>query len=160
MKISRGIAIKLSLVVTLGVTLTAASNRLFADTSTCGGASVTLPFTDVPAGNSFFCSIAAAYFAGLTNGTTATTYSPSGNVVREQMAAFVSRTLTQSLRRGSRRAALDQWATPTSIPFTAKTTVGDRPVRIKSDGADLWVVNGNGDSVSRVRASDGKLLDT
>ncbi len=47
-----------------------------ADTGTCGGAMVTLPFTDV-AGNIFFCQIAEAYFSGLTNGTTPTTYSPS-----------------------------------------------------------------------------------
>ena len=35
-----------------------------------------------------FCqAVAAAYFTGLTNGTTATTYSPTVNVPRDQMAA-------------------------------------------------------------------------
>jgi hypothetical protein len=93
------------------VVLLFTSSRLPADTGTCGGAMTTLPFTDV-AGNVFFCQIAEAYFSGLTNGTTPTTYSPSANVPREQMAAFITRTQDSALRRGSRRAALNQWATP------------------------------------------------
>src|SRR5258708_2164647 len=92
--------------------ITAASLRLQADTGTCVGASITLPFTDVSAGSVFFCSIAEAYFSALTNGTDATHFSPSANVPREQMAAFVTRTLDQSLKRGSRRAALKQFSTP------------------------------------------------
>jgi hypothetical protein len=84
------------------------SARMRADTETCGGATITLPFNDVT-GNFFFCQIAAAYFSGLTNGTTATTYTPGQPVPREQMAAFITRTLDQSLKRGSQRAALGQW---------------------------------------------------
>jgi hypothetical protein len=59
------------------VVLLFTSNRLPADTGTCGGAMnmTTLPFTDVM-GNIFFCSISEAYFSGLTNGTTPTTYTP------------------------------------------------------------------------------------
>src|SRR5436190_21604114 len=91
------------------VVLTTASTYLRADTGTCGGASVTLPFTDVPSSNIFFCSIAEAYFSGLTNGTSATTYNPSDPVPREQMAAFVTRTQDSAIRRGSRRGALGQW---------------------------------------------------
>jgi hypothetical protein len=141
------------------VMLIAASSKLRADTGTCAGVSVTLPFNDVM-GNAFFCQIAAAYFSGLTNGTTANTYSPGNNVNREQMAAFVTRTLDQSLKRGSRRAALDQWYSPAHSNSLAKTAVGDFPVAVKSDGADLWVANLWGDTVSRVRACDGKLLET
>jgi hypothetical protein len=137
----------------------AASLRLQADTGMCGGASTTLPFTDVPSGNIFFCSIAEAYFSALTNGTSATTYNPSDPVPREQMAAFVTRTMDQSLTRGSRRAALKQFWTPTSTDGLGLTTVGSFPVLVESDGADLWVAN-NGGTVSRVRASDGKLLET
>jgi DNA-binding beta-propeller fold protein YncE len=159
MNINRRIAIRLSLLVTFAVILTAASSRPQADTGTCGGASVTLPFTDVPGTNAFFCSIAEAYYSGLANGTTSTTYSPGGNVTRAQMAAFVTRTLDQSLKRGSRRAALQQWATPTSVPFTGTTTVGTKPFGIACDGADLWVANEASGTVSRVRASDGKLLE-
>src|SRR6478736_7448460 len=107
-KIRSGAILSLTVLVLL---LT--STRLPADTGTCGGATVTLPFTDVM-GNLFFCQIAEAYFSGLTNGTTPTTYSPSDSVPREQMAAFVTRTQDSALRRGSRKAALGQWATQTT----------------------------------------------
>src|SRR4030095_13678810 len=139
--------------------ISGASMRLLADTGSCGGASITLPFTDVPSSNIFFCSIASAYFTGLTNGTSTTTYSPSSTVTRDQMASFISRTQDSALRRGSLRAALDQWASP-SFPGGAMTNVGDYPLGVKSDGADLWVANYIDDTVSRVRASDGKLLET
>jgi hypothetical protein len=142
------------------VIIVGASSRLRADSGTCGGATTTLPFNDVAGSNIFFCSIAEAYFAGLTNGTSATTYNPSANVPREQMAAFITRTLDQSLKRGSRRAALDQWFSPTASQSIARTTVGEVPNAVKSDGADLWVANGLDDTVSRVRASDGRLLET
>jgi hypothetical protein len=139
--------------------ISAASLRSQADTGTCGGVTTTLPFTDVMA-SPFFCQIAEAYFSGLSNGTSATTYSPAANVPREQMAAFITRTLDQSLKRGSRRAALDQYWTPTSAAGLALTTVGSSPQLVKSDGADLWVANFTSATVSRVRASDGKLLET
>src|SRR5580765_3492557 len=141
------------------VVLLFTSSLLPADTGTCGGAMVTLPFTDV-GGNGFFCQIAEAYFSGLTNGTTPTTYSPSANVPREQMAAFITRTQDSALRRGNRRAALNQWATPTSLPVTGKTSVGLGPQEVKSDGTDLWVPNFISNDVSRVRASDGSVLGT
>jgi len=149
-------AVILSLAI---VVLLFTSSRLPADTGTCGGAMVTLPFTDV-AGNGFFCQIAEAYFSGLTNGTTATTYSPSANVPREQMAAFITRTQDSALRRGSRRAALNQWATPATVPMTGRTTVGNIPREVKSDGTDLWVAHFVGNDVKRVRASDGSVLGT
>jgi DNA-binding beta-propeller fold protein YncE len=139
--------------------LIAASSKLSADTGTCAGVSVTLPFNDVM-GNAFFCQIAEAYFSGLTSGTTATTYSPANNVTREQMAAFITRTLDQALKRGSRRAAFKKLYTPPSIPLLGRTSVGDFPLLVDSDGADLWVANYISGSVSRVRASDGKLLET
>jgi DNA-binding beta-propeller fold protein YncE len=140
--------------------LTFASTHMRADTGTCGGQMITLPFTDVPSSNIFFCAIAEAYFSGLTNGTTATTYSPSDSVTREQMAAFITRTQDSALTRGSRRAALDQFWTTKSANDFAQTPVGNGPVLVKSDGADLWVVNNLDGTVSRVRASDGRLLET
>lgn len=152
------------LVLTLAISIvTAVSTHIRADietTGTCGGVSVTVPFTDVPGGGTFFCSIAAAYFAGLTNGTTPTTYGPSDPVPREQMAAFVTRTMDQSLRRGSNRAALDQFWTNQGGNSLALTTVGSGPLLAKSDGVDVWVPNTFAGTVSRVRASDGKVLDT
>jgi hypothetical protein len=98
----------------------------------------------------------------LTNGTTATTYSPAQTVTGEQMAAFTTRTLDQSLKRGNRRAALNQWwTTKPCYSFNLGTTlIGARssPNLIKSDGADLWVAN-EANFISRVRASDGKSPD-
>jgi S-layer family protein len=140
-----------------------ASTRLRADVETvgtCGGVSVTIPFTDVSGNNIFFCAIAEAYFSGLTKGTSPTTYSPTAPVSREQMAAFITRTLDQSLRRGSRRAALRQWWTPQLINNSALTTVGNSPTAVESDGEDVWVANFGSNSVSRVRASDGKVIET
>src|SRR5580765_8410587 len=133
------------------VVLLFTSSLLPADTGTCGGAMVTMPFTDV-AGNGFFCQISEAYFSGLTNGTSPTTYSPSDSVPREQMAAFVTRTQDSALRRGSRRAALGQWSTPSAVPLTGRTTLPS-PHDVASDGQDLWVANINTSNVSRVQAS-------
>src|SRR5262245_19484464 len=105
----------LGLTLGLAFGLSPGAHRLSADvTATCGtppnSRPTSLPFNDAAA-SGFFCQIAAAYLAGLANGTGPTTYNPGGMVPREQMAAFVTRTLDQSLRRGSRRAALDQWWT-------------------------------------------------
>jgi hypothetical protein len=110
--------------------------------------------------NPFFCQIAEAFFSGLTNGTSATTYSPSAHVTRDQMAAFITRTQDSALRRGSRRAALDHWETPAALPMTGRITVGVTPQLVKSDGADLWVADNFSGDVKRVRASDGKVLET
>lgn len=140
------------------IALTAASTGLRADTATCGFDGFTLPFTDVPASNAFFCQIAEAYFTGLTNGTGPTTYSPSANVPREQMAAFVTRTLDQSVKRSSKRAALDQFWNTFPGAVLGVTDVGSGPILAKSDGADIWVANSGSGTVSRVRASDGVKL--
>jgi len=48
-------------------------------------------FTDVPASNEFFKQIEWLKHTGITTGTTATTFAPSANVTREQMAAFMYR---------------------------------------------------------------------
>ena len=148
------------LLVAAMVIITATSTRLNADTGLCGGASITLPFVDVPAANIFFCSIAEAFFSGLTNGTDGTHYSPAANVPREQMAAFVTRTMDQSVTRAGKRAALDQFWTTQTENNIALTTVGNGPALIKFDGADLWVANAGAGTVSRVKASDGRVLDS
>jgi YVTN family beta-propeller protein len=147
MKIAQ-LRIRIGLLVMLMLSLTSLSTRLRADTiGTCGGQMITIPFDDADPANIFFCSIASAYFSGLTNGTTATTYSPDAPVLREQMAAFITRTLDQSLKRGSRRAALGQFWT-SSEPDSG---VGlDAPVNlIKSDGTYVYVANGGGNRVRR-----------
>lgn len=163
MKRTQRLGIHVALLVILIIALVITSARSGADSGTCGGGSVSLPFTDI-AGNTFFCEIAEAYFSGLTFGTTATTYSPGLNVPREQIAAFTTRTMDQSLRRGSSRAALNQWwtSTPHYVNNFGTTTVGGAPFMVQSDGSDLWVAGAapGGTGVARVRASDGKLLET
>lgn len=160
MKLNSRSTFRAALVIAFMLIITIASSRLRADSGSCGGVTVTLPFTDVLSSNIFFCSIAEAFFSGLTNGTSPTTYNPSDPVPREQMAAFITRTMDQSLKRGSRRAALKQFWTPTAADGLGLTAVGFSPFLVESDGADLWVTNSSSDTVSRVRASDGKLLET
>lgn len=160
MKINFSLKTRMLLLVSAMLLISIASSRLRADTAVCGGQSVTLPFTDVPAVSPFFCAIAEAYFSGLTSGTSANTYSPSATVSREQMAAFTTRTMDQSLKRGSRRAALDQWWVPSFNNLFGETVVGNVPKGVKSDGVDVWVANRGSGTVSRVRASDGQLLGT
>jgi hypothetical protein len=145
--------------VAVMIILTAASSQLRADTGICNGQSLTLPFTDVQ-GNPFFCAIAQAFFTGLTNGTSATTYSPAANVTREQMAAFITRTQDSALKRGSRRAAAGQWATPQQVGVLNTTVVGNLPQFNCFDGEDIWVANVSGGTVTRVHASDGRVLGT
>src|SRR6266498_2456724 len=94
--------------------LLGASSALF---GLCG------PFTDVAA-DAFCPFVLEIFYLGITTGTTPTTYDPTSNVNRLQMAAFLSRTVDGVLRRGSRRAALRQFATPQVGDFLAMTTVG------------------------------------
>jgi hypothetical protein len=61
----------------------------------------------------------------------------------------------------SRRAALDQFWTTQNGTVLGLTDVGNIPRLLKADGADIWVANsGVPGSVTRVRASDGKSLET
>jgi hypothetical protein len=160
MKLKQGQKIRGLLLVVLIVGLTGLSNQIKADTGNCGGVTITLPFNDVMA-SPFFCQIAAAYFSGLTNGTgDGTTYSPTQTVTREQMAAFISRTMDQSLKRGSQRAVAKKWWTPQDVNSLTLTNVGDDPEQVVFDGTDLWVSNNTTDTVMRIRPSDGKVIET
>jgi hypothetical protein len=144
--------------IALMALITAASSQLRADTGSCGGQTITLPFTDV-AGSSLFCQIAQAYFTGLTNGTSATTYDPAQTVTREQMAAFVTRTQDSALKRGSSRAYAGQWSMPQDAGVLRATPLGSSPQYNCFDGEDIWVAALSG-SVTRVHASDGRVLGT
>jgi len=117
------------------------------------------PFTDFT--DAVFCQfVLEIFYLGITTGTTPTTYEPASPVSRLQMAAFLSRTVDAALRRGSRRASMGHFFSPTTTGALAITTVGNSPQLLRSDGADVWVPNMNSNSVSRVRASDGRLLET
>jgi YVTN family beta-propeller protein len=164
MKNNRRLATRIVLLASLVVGLILTSSRHHADTGTCGGVTTALPFNDVMS-SPFFCQIAEAFFSGLTNGTSSATYSPSNPVTRDQMSAFITRTQDSALRRGSKRAALQQfWTTTPNYVISSgglgTTTVGTHPTLVQSDGTDVWVANAVGGTVSRVRAGDGKLLDT
>lgn len=156
MKTNRRLKIRVSLLISMMALLTVVSARHHASTDVCSGQVITLPFTDVVPGNVFFCSIAEAFVSGLTNGTDATHYSPASNVPREQMAAFVTRTLDQSLHRGSRRAALGQWST-SQVPFLY-THGGLGPNFVTSDGTVIYVSNYGSNTVSRFVASNVESL--
>ena len=118
---------------------------------TCG------TFTDTAA-DAFCPFVLEIFYLGITTGTTATTYSPSDNVTRLQMAAFLSRTVDGTLKRRGQRAALRRFWTTQNSTVLGLTTVGPSPEIVKHDGADLWI--GQLSTVSRVRASDGRLLET
>jgi hypothetical protein len=134
-----------------------AGDYLLSISASAGG---TLPFVDVLPNSPFYSSIAEAYYSGLTNGTTPTTYSPTDLVTREQMAAFIDRTMDQALKRTSDRAVADQNWTTRGPDNLGLTTAGDHPNALKSDGTDVWVASPGDNTVSRVRASDGRLLGT
>jgi hypothetical protein len=76
LKINRSIIIRAILLISLMASVAILSGKIQADTGSCGGAAITWPFNDVM-NSPFFCQIAAAYYSSLTNGTTATTYSPT-----------------------------------------------------------------------------------
>jgi hypothetical protein len=118
------------------------------------------PFTDVTPG---FCPyVLELYYLGITVGTSATTFSPDDPLTRGQAAVFVAKGLNQSLARSSRRAALGQWwtTTPQYAFGLGVTAVGLDPEGLAADGQDIWVANTGSGTVSRVRASDGRLLET
>ena len=117
------------------------------------------PFTDVS--DPSFCPFVLEIFTlAITTGTSPTTYEPGSSVSRLQMAAFLSRSVDGVLKRGSRRAALDQFWTPQVALSLGTTTVGSGPLGVRSDGLDLWVANFGGSSVTRVRGNDGRVLET
>src|SRR5215510_4985981 len=94
------------------------------------------PFTDVSDPN--FCPFVREIFTlGITTGTTPTTYDPASSVTRLQMAAFLSRSVDGVLKRGSRRAALNQFWRLQTTTFFDVTTVGDGASFLTSDGLDV-----------------------
>src|SRR6478672_8877315 len=146
MKILPGRRALIGLALVLSLTVGAASSLVGA----CG------PFTDV-APDAFCPFVLQIFYLGITTGTTPSTYDPSAPVSRLQMAAFLSRTVDGVLKRGSRRAALRHLWTSQNAAVLGLTTVGIGPDHLESDGTDVWVSNHMGNTVSRVRGSDGSL---
>ncbi|HEX4439972.1 MAG TPA: S-layer homology domain-containing protein [Thermoanaerobaculia bacterium] len=143
--------IGLGLGAVLAAVLAGGATRIVQDQ--CG------PFTDV---TPQICPyVLEMYYLGITAGTSPTTFSPDATVTRGQAAVFVSKGVNQAIARSSRRAALGQWWTTSSFTWSqglGVTPLPDTLGPVISDGADLWV--GGSTSLFRVRASDGKLVDT
>jgi len=122
-------------------------------------AAVCGPFTDVV--NLTYCPfIKEIYNLGITLGTSPTTYDPTSNVPREQMAAFLARNFDRTAARTSRRGAMNQWwtTTPHFDQGLGITLIYDLPRLMASDGADTWVATDN--QIDRVRASTGESLSS
>ena len=80
-------------------------------------------------------------------------------MLREQMAAFVTRTLDQSLKRGYPRAALGEWWTNrANIRYFVITP--RNPRFVACDGRTVWVSNTESNSVSRMDIRTGALICT
>ena len=119
------------------------------------------PFTDVS--DAGFCPFVLEIFTlGITTGTTPTTFDPASSVTRLQMAAFLSRSVDGVLRRGSRRTVHKKFWDPQNALVLGTTSLGagTGPVLAECDGKDIWTANGGNGTVSRVRGSDGRLLET
>ena len=151
MNFSRPVRRRMLMAFSIGLAVVAGSaSAIFA---VCG------PFTDVS--DAAFCPfVLGVFYVGITTGTTPTTYDPQGNVSRLQMAAFLSRTVDVVLRRGSRRAVMKHFWIPQVSDQLAVTTLGGELGAPEFDGADVWVPSYGSSSVSRVRASDGRLLES
>lgn len=158
MKFNR-VRLRIGLLLMLIANIALLSTHLRADTGTCAGQMITIPFTDVSAGSVFFCSIAEAYFSALTNGTTSTTYGPSDPVLREQMAAFVTRTMDQSIKRSSRRAALGEWwINQSRVVESDIPSGGENPQYLACDGMSVWVSNTTTNNVTRIDIKTGQII--
>ena len=137
----------LALAAAAAISLGAAGGMLGA----CG------PFTDVPDG--VFCQFVLEIFTlGITTGTTPTTYDPTANVSRLQMAAFLSRSVDGVLKRGSRRTAINRQYTAQNGAALLTVSIGINPRQIQSDGVDVWAAVASGNSVLRLRGTDGAIL--
>ena len=133
--VSAGVAGVLALAIGAGAALLA----------TCG------PFTDTV--NDAFCPfVLEVFYIGITTGTTPTTYDPTANVTRLQMAAFLSRTVDGVLRRGSQRAATNRFWIASDWRSWGHGSATD-PRLIASDGTDAFVANHGNDTVDRIDAS-------
>jgi hypothetical protein len=118
------------------------------------------PFVDVT--NDSFCPLVLEiFYQAITTGTTPTTFDPTANVTRLQMAAFLSRTVDGVLKRGSRRAALNQFWTPQASSDLGITNLTFQGADYAAaNGLSVWVSGTFGSSVTQVLAGTGGTLGT
>ncbi|HKF44357.1 MAG TPA: hypothetical protein VKG01_14745, partial [Thermoanaerobaculia bacterium] len=84
------------------------------------------PFADT-ASDAFCPLILEIFYLGITTGVTASTYDPSANVTRTQMAAFLARSVDTTLKRAGHRAVMNQLWTPQNESVLGLTSVGSFP---------------------------------
>lgn len=100
----------------------------------------TLPFTDVRETDWFYDDVVFTYENGLFSSTTATTFSPSENVTREQMAAILCRYAQYKQYGTSASASLSAFSDAAAVSTYAKAPLS-------------WAV-----AEKLVNGTDGKLL--
>ena len=128
------------------------TGRILAQGALCG------QFTDVPS-TSVYCSfILEAYYTGITQGTSATTFSPSATLPREQAVTFLSRTMDNTLHRGTVRTAIGKTWSPTSIASGTAADVAAAVNDIVSDGIYLWVARNDG-KILKMGSTDRRVLE-
>ncbi len=128
------------------------TGRILAQSAICG------QFTDVPS-TSVYCSfILEAYYTGITQGTSATTFSPSTTLPREQAVTFLSRSIDNTLHRGTVRTAMGKTWSPTTSAGGAVTDVAAAINDIVSDGVYLWVARNDG-KILKMGSTDRRVLE-
>jgi len=78
-------------------------------------------------------------------------------VTRDQMAAFITRTLDQSLSRGSRRAAMNRRWIPSNPAVLQRIPLREPSHRVQFDGTDIFVTGER--EIFKINASAGYLID-
>jgi len=145
------------LAVAAAATLLGAGVTARLDAAPCG------PFTDVDDTDPFCPSILEIYYLGITAGTSPNTFGPTLPVTRQMLAAMLARGASDAtLGRAGRRPALDQFWETKVFPLWNVGYLGSEnlfPRRCKADGADVWVTHPSSGRVTRVRASDSRVLD-
>jgi DNA-binding beta-propeller fold protein YncE len=84
-------------------------------------------------------------------------YCPDDFVTRGQMAVFVTKATAVPFQKNPMQIALLKWY---DAGQAATFPVGDAPIGIAFDGANIWVANFDSDNVTKLRASDGAHLGT
>jgi hypothetical protein len=117
------------------------------------------PFSDVLASDPFCPYILQAFNNGITSGTSATTFSPSNTVTRDQMVVFFDKGVDLALHRGTVRTAMGKTWAPTSTNGAAVTDVGGAINDIVTDGINLWMARADS-KILKVSSAERRVLET
>ena len=129
------------------------TGRVLAQGAICG------QFTDVPASSVYCPFILEAFISNITQGTSPTTFNPGDAVSRDQAATFFTRTMDQTLHRGSVRTAIGKTWAPLSTNGGIATDVGGSVNDVVTDGTNLWLARGDG-KVLKVSVAERRLMET